>query len=68
MEMLDKAVMSLIEHFDSVQLVATMHNAEGSALYAAGRGNWYSRLGAMTCVLEQLQEGERLIERGRNEE
>ena len=38
-------VHQLMEHFDAVQILATVVSERGSELVAIGSGNWYARRG-----------------------
>ena len=58
---LDRTVKELLEHFDSIQILATNHRGDKdiTVSFSAGAGNWYARLGR---VVEWLA-----VERGRAE-
>ena len=40
---------------DSVQVVATVQDKEGTAVYHNGKGNWYARQGSVEYWLRQDQ-------------
>lgn len=42
---LDHATAQLGEHFDAVQILASLNDAGGSICYKRGAGNWYARQG-----------------------
>ena len=45
--MLEGHASQIMEHFDTVQIIATRHNPEtGTGLAHVGRGNHYARVGA----------------------
>lgn len=47
-KILETRVENLRAHFDSVQIVATRFNENGSTtLYDAGDGNWFARYGSL---------------------
>lgn len=43
MKLLSDAANKLIEHFDSVQIIATSYENDGTTLTHSGRGNLYAR-------------------------
>jgi hypothetical protein len=58
MELIDKALGQLAEHFDSVHIFATRHlGPEGTEAYSKGRGNFYARFGQMVRFVENEKEG-----------
>lgn len=48
----DKAVSALMVHFDAVHIFVTRHEADSTMSYAAGKGNWYSRIGMINEWLD----------------
>lgn len=47
-EMVDKKLSELCEHFDAVQILASWSSENGTGNtkdYFAGQGNWYARIG-----------------------
>lgn len=56
--MVVRATKELHEHFDTVQIICTIHDSKGTSLIARGVGNLYARTGSMQSVLDQIQTGE----------
>lgn len=44
-EMVDKMALQLGEHFDAVQIMATLCDKDGTRSYYRGAGNWFARQG-----------------------
>lgn len=53
----------LARHFDSVQIICTRHDADGSNIYAGGRGNWFARAGSIREWLTREDEKSRKLVR-----
>jgi hypothetical protein len=52
----DKALRTLMEHFDSLQFVGTYVDDDGMThLLTQGRGNWFARMGAAREFIERDQ-------------
>lgn len=69
MKMVQDAAQSLGEHFDSVQIFASRHEAEvegGTVSVHYGLGNWYARKGHVSDWI--LVQEERTREKVRQEE
>lgn len=50
--LIDKALDTLGEHFEAIQIIATDSDGGGSLYVARGRGNFYARKGAVHQWLE----------------
>lgn len=60
-KLVDDAINTLSEHFDSVQLFVSSHRGEdGTARIDKGRGNWFTRFGQVHEWIERQQEITRL--------
>jgi hypothetical protein len=59
-EMVEKALDILSEHFDCVSIFASRHEADGTEHLSAGRGNFYGRLGQIKEWLIQEEHKSRL--------
>lgn len=59
MSLLDRATNGLMEHFDTVQIVATRLAKDGTLHAARGRGNWYARVASVLEWLEDDREDAR---------
>lgn len=44
-ELIENALNTLGEHFDSITIFANKHEGKGTEYLADGRGNWYGRIG-----------------------
>jgi hypothetical protein len=44
-ELCDEVLLKLGEHFDSLQIMATTTEAEGTRTWFRGTGNWFARQG-----------------------
>lgn len=57
-QFLDKALDILREHFDTVQILATRHEASqnGTLHFDCGFGNYYARLGQLDIWLKQQRQ------------
>lgn len=55
---LDKALDTLREHFDTVQILATRHEASqnGTLHFDCGFGNYYARFGQLDIWLKQQRQ------------
>lgn len=62
---LDEALATIGEHFDAVQILASVHDHEGSRYVARGVGNWFTRTGMAREFLDAdyQQDQARLIAR-----
>jgi hypothetical protein len=72
MQLLDRAITMLSEHFDNIQILASSIDENGDTLsFQRGRGNWHARLGQMRAFLicqdESYREQERINLREGNE-
>jgi hypothetical protein len=47
MKRLAKAADALAEHFSTVQIIATVEDADIATPFNSGRGNWYARYGSV---------------------
>lgn len=52
-EMLQKHVAQLMEHFDTVQIFATLHDQGDTIQYIEGEGNYFARLGQAKLWVER---------------
>lgn len=62
MEQVEKALATLAEHFDTVQIFCTRHEAakrDGTLNLSMGRGNWFARFGHVQSWIETQKEGSR---------
>jgi hypothetical protein len=61
MERIKRACTLLIEHFDSVQIIATRHapDEDGTIHASWGEGNWYARYGSVREWLLKKDEASR---------
>ena len=69
--LVDAAVQSLGEHFDTVQVLVTRESDDGekdTVSIARGAGNWYARQGQMLHWLERGLEITRDDARSKNDE
>lgn len=58
--LIDGAVAGLSEHFDSVQVVCTRSETDGSwSMYMKGAGNYFARVGSVREWLLRDEEGTR---------
>lgn len=44
-KLIEEHLAKLIEHFDSVQILASFTDDEGTKSFSFGRGDWYARQG-----------------------
>ena len=58
--LLIKHASAIVEHFDSVQILATREDGGSTRSYAAGRGNYYARRGSVEEWLTREQEETRV--------
>ena len=66
-DLLYKEAQKLAEHFDSVQIVATLKDDDGGTqMHACGSGNFYARMGSAHEWL--VRENERVRIKARSEE
>jgi hypothetical protein len=66
LEMIERHARALGEHFDSVQIFATNHNASGGGdtrSFTYGVGNFYARYGQVTEWMLRSDEQNRIDER-----
>lgn len=54
-DVVDKALDSLMEFFDAVQIVASRTDQEGTVMVSRGRGNWYARVGMSKEFVDDAQ-------------
>ncbi len=67
--LIDSHVAQLMEHFDSVQILATRTKSDGTTIgVTRGRGNWYSRVGYAREWLLRDDEYNRINVREENED
>lgn len=52
---LKRHVAQLGERFDTVHIIVTKAEADGTMLIHEGNGNWYARYGAVTEVKEAME-------------
>jgi hypothetical protein len=52
---LKRHVAQLGEQFDTVHIICTKAEADGTMLVQEGNGNWYARYGALTEVKESYE-------------
>ena len=55
---LSAAVQALIEHFDSVRIVATTHELDKSEMHTLGAGNVFAQRGSVQEWLDSTAGGE----------
>lgn len=55
---------SLMEHLDSVQIIATKKDGDESVRFQVGRGSWYERYGAVKDWIYKEEERSRGEARG----
>lgn len=70
-EIVQKVIDTLGEHFDSVQIFCTRHDPSvqnGTVRVHMGAGNWFARFGLVSLWLEMQKESERIKERKDEEE
>lgn len=56
----ETAMNSLSEHFDTVQIFATRHEAEGTVHVSRGCGNWFARFGHVSEWVVRERESTRV--------
>jgi hypothetical protein len=59
-EMVEKALETLSEHFDCVMIFVNRHESDGTEHLSAGRGNFYARVGQIREWLVQEEHKSRL--------
>lgn len=64
-KLLDNSVAVLMEHFDTVQIVATRHGIDGTCCAARGAGNIYARAASIREWLVKDNEESRQMMRPR---
>lgn len=52
-ELLKNAAARLMEHFDTVQIFATIHESSDTSQYIEGQGNYFARKGQIQYWLER---------------
>lgn len=52
-DLIDRHLEDLGEHFDTVQILCTTYDSEGTAIYTRGIGNHYARIGSAHHFLEK---------------
>ena len=57
---IENALMGLMEFCDSVQIVATTTDEEGTQLFYDGRGNYYARQASVRDFLNREETGRRM--------
>ena len=61
---IEAALATLVEHFDTVQIFCTRHEApEGTIQIMRGRGNWFARYGQLVEYVEKCKEEPRITAR-----
>lgn len=54
-ELIRKAAQDLGEHFDSVQILASSCDHEGTDIFKIGIGNWYARQGMAHAFINEAK-------------
>lgn len=67
-EILKRHALQLVEHFDSVQIIATKRHQAGTLIVPRGEGNWYARYGSVRDWVLRQEEDSRCGVRRNNEE
>ena len=69
LELLQKAIDTLGEHFDSVQIFATRHDTDGTKSIQKGCGNWFARYGQVReWMLKEEQSSRNDVPKPKDEE
>lgn len=69
MSIIKSHVAQISEHFETVQIIATRHDAEhgGTVMASWGEGNWYGRFGSIKGWITQQEEQTRIDQRSGDE-
>ena len=65
-KLLRNAVTKLREHFDSVQIVASRFDNDGSTRHEYGDGSWYERLGLLRSLTNRMEDSDRIEARDKD--
>lgn len=66
---INSALETLLEHFDSVQIIATRYDGDGCTdAISRGRGNWSARYGSMRESVLKMEESMRENMRRKDDE